>query len=156
VLPGAGTSNNFMDSLNDVAGKLDQIHFEEIGNNLNHLLTTADKMISGPDMQQSLRDLSTAMSNAADLSRKANANMTPALEKLPDVSNQLRSAVTHANELFSGLQSGYGDGSDFQRDSKRVLDQANDAARSIRLLADYLERHPEALLNGKSPEKPKP
>jgi paraquat-inducible protein B len=26
------------------------------------------------------------------------------------------------------------------------------AARSLRVLADYLERHPEALIRGKSPE----
>jgi hypothetical protein len=29
------------------------------------------------------------------------------------------------------------------------MDEVNDAARSIRLLADFLDRHPEALLNGK-------
>jgi len=107
-------------------------------------------------MQQTIHNLSIAMANAADLTRKANANMTPALQRLPEISSQLQSAVDHANHLFGGLQSSYGDGSDFQRDAKRTLDQANDAARSIRLLADFLERHPEALLTGKQNEKDKP
>ena len=31
-----------------------------------------------------------------------------------------------------------------------TLDEVNRAARSLRVLADYLERHPEALLRGKS------
>ncbi len=30
-----------------------------------------------------------------------------------------------------------------------LLSQLADAAQSIRLLADYLERHPEALISGK-------
>ena len=35
----------------------------------------------------------------------------------------------------------------------RALEQIAEASRSIRFLADYLERHPEALLRGKSPAK---
>jgi len=35
----------------------------------------------------------------------------------------------------------------------RTLDQIAELSRSIRILADYLERHPEALLRGKSPAK---
>jgi paraquat-inducible protein B len=34
-----------------------------------------------------------------------------------------------------------------------ALRGVNDAARSLRSLADYLDRHPEALIKGKSPEK---
>ena len=34
-------------------------------------------------------------------------------------------------------------------DLKRVLRDLADAARSIRVLADYLERHPDALIYGK-------
>jgi paraquat-inducible protein B len=35
----------------------------------------------------------------------------------------------------------------------RTLEQITELSRSIRVLADYLERHPEALLRGKSPAK---
>jgi paraquat-inducible protein B len=35
----------------------------------------------------------------------------------------------------------------------RTLEQIAELSRSIRVLADYLERHPEALLRGKSPAK---
>ena len=156
VIPSAGSSDNAMDALSDVANKLNQIPFDDIGQNLSHLISHADKLIDGEEMQQTVHNLSIAMANAADLSRKANTNMTPVLQKLPDISAQLQSAVSQANQLFTSLQTHYGDGSDFNSDAKRVLDQVTDAARSIRLLADYLERHPEALLNGKSPEKAKP
>ena len=37
-------------------------------------------------------------------------------------------------------------------DLLRTLTELKDAARSIRVLADYLERHPEALLKGKPQE----
>jgi paraquat-inducible protein B len=35
------------------------------------------------------------------------------------------------------------------RDLQETLRELSDAARSLRVLADYLERHPEALLRGK-------
>ncbi len=38
-------------------------------------------------------------------------------------------------------------------DISRTLEQIAELSRSIRVLADYLERHPEALLRGKSPAK---
>jgi paraquat-inducible protein B len=155
VVPSTGSADNIMDAVADIANKLNQIPFDQIGQNLNHLIGNADKMIAGPEIRKTMHDLSTAMANAADLSQKANVNMTPALQRLPDISAQLQSAVAQANQLFSGLQSTYGTGSDFNDSAKRTLDQVNDAARSIRLLADYLERHPEALLSGKSYEKDK-
>ena len=34
-----------------------------------------------------------------------------------------------------------------------TLQELKDAARSLRLMADYLERHPEALLSGKKGSK---
>ena len=40
-------------------------------------------------------------------------------------------------------------GSIFKRDLTRLMGQAEDALRSVRVLSDYLEQHPEALIQGK-------
>ena len=37
-----------------------------------------------------------------------------------------------------------------QRELERAMTQVGDTARSIRLLADFLDRHPEALVRGRS------
>ena len=41
-----------------------------------------------------------------------------------------------------------------QQALREALEQLSRSARSLRQLTDYLERHPEALLRGKSEEKP--
>ena len=157
VLPGqSGGFDNLTGALSDVASKLDQIPFEEIGKNLDHLLASANQTVGGPEMHQAVHSLAMTLANAEDLSRDAKQNLTPALQRLPEISAQLQSAVAQANAFMASVNTGYGQDSDFQRSTKRVLDEANDAARSIRLLADYLERHPEALVEGKKPEKSKP
>jgi paraquat-inducible protein B len=41
-----------------------------------------------------------------------------------------------------------------QRNFERTMDEIASAARSIRLLADYLHRHPEGVVRGRTEEAP--
>jgi paraquat-inducible protein B len=45
-----------------------------------------------------------------------------------------------------------GEGGDEAGGLPETIRQLNEAARSIRTLTDYLDRHPEALIRGKRPE----
>ena len=49
-----GGVENVADALGDVAAKLDQIPFDEIGQHLNHLLASADQTIGGPEMHRAV------------------------------------------------------------------------------------------------------
>lgn len=137
-----------MDAVGDITAKLDSIPFEDIGRNLNNLLRSADRTVGGPDLQNALRNLSTTLADIQRLVRHADAGLEPALQRLPQISADLQNAVSRANTLLG--EGGYGGNSDFQRNVERLLDQVNDAARSIRLLADFLDRHPEALIRGRT------
>ncbi len=55
----------------------------------------------------------------------------------------LNQTLTGVNQTLSGVD----------QELPNALRGVNDAARSLRSLADYLDRHPEALIKGKSPEK---
>ncbi|MDP9128698.1 MAG: MlaD family protein, partial [Pseudomonadota bacterium] len=157
VLPGqAGGMDHLTEAVGDIAGKLNQIPFEEIGAHLNHLMSAADRAFGGPELQQAIHSLAVTLANAEDISKTAKTSLAPALQKLPGISAQLQDAVRQANAFMASVNSGYGDESDFQHNAQRVMNEVNDAARSIRLLADFLERHPEALIKGKSSEGTKP
>jgi paraquat-inducible protein B len=149
VLPSqAGGLDNITTSISDIATKLDQIPFDQIGQSLNNTLHSIDRTVSGPDVQNALRSLSATLSDVQHLVRKADTGLTPVLQKLPRISQDLQQAVARANAALG--EGGYGGNSDFQRNIGRLLEQVNDAARSIRLLADFLDRHPEALIKGRS------
>ena len=47
-----------------------------------------------------------------------------------------------------------GAGAPGQVELRNAMQELGRAARSLRLLADFLERHPEALIRGKTPEPP--
>ena len=149
VLPGEGGGiDNITVALGRVAAKLEQIPFDDIGKNLDATLRSVQTTIGGEDMQNAVHQLSLTMNDVHKLVKDADNGLTPALARLPAIADQLQQAVANANQAFSG--SGYGANSDFQRNATRLMQQVSEAMRSLRLLADFLDRHPEALIRGRS------
>ena len=144
----SGGLDGITTSLADITAKLDKIPIEDIGQNVSNLLKSANRVVSGPDVQDALRNLSATLADVRHLVRNADHGMTPVLARLPQISDDLQRAIHHADALLG--ESGYGGNSDFSRNMSRLLDQVNEAARSIRLLADFLDRHPEALIRGRT------
>jgi paraquat-inducible protein B len=134
-------------SASEVASSLSRIPFGEIGVNLNRTLATVDRMVGSPELGGALTSLDATFKEVRALVQRAEAGLTPALARLPAISERLEHAVEQADALFG--RSGYGSNSTAQRNLERMMDQIGDAARSIRLLADYLNRHPESVLSGR-------
>ena len=148
VLPSqAGGLDNVTTAISDIASKLDAIPFDEIGRSLANTLHGADRTINGPDLQAAIHDLAGTLAAIHELAQHANQGLAPVMRKLPHLSDELQQSVERANAILG--EGGYGANSDFQRDMARLLDEAGEAARSVRLLTDYLERHPEALIKGR-------
>ncbi|HEX3771213.1 MAG TPA: MlaD family protein [Polyangiaceae bacterium] len=125
VVPGDGAGmDSLTSSMSDVAHKVDKIPFEQIGTNLNMTLASFQHLATQID-----------------------ASATPALQRLPALVDGMSKMVENANGALGS--SGYGQNSEFEHGMKRVMDQVGDAARSFRSLADYLDRHPEALIRGR-------
>jgi len=140
--------NDLSAQLSNVASKVNQIPFDRMGRDLSRTLRHVDEAVSGPELKRSLQSLDAALSDLRELSRQARADVTPVLERLPQIAQQLQQASESASSMLGS--SGYGHNSDFQRGATRLMEQLGEAARSIRLLAETLDRHPESILVGKS------
>ncbi len=130
----AGGLDSITTSLANVARKLSALPLDQIAGNLN----------------DTLRGVSQTLATAQAVVRKIDTDSAPLLERLPAIAQGLQAAVDHAGRLASSADNGYGANSSFRRDLGRLLSEAGDTARSVRLLADYLDQHPEALIRGRS------
>lgn len=134
VLPSQGGGlDNILVAASDIAGKLDRLPLDQIGQNLNN----------------ALRSASGAMNSVQDLVKRTDAGLTPTLRRLPEITASLQDAAAKAGRTFGSIEASYGNNSQFQRELERAMVQVGDTARSIRLLADFLDRHPEALVRGR-------
>ena len=135
VIPSAGGGiDNILLAVSNISSKLDRLPLDEIGQNLNG----------------TLRGAAGAMASVQELARKAETGLSPVLSKLPAVITALQDAVTRAGRTFGSIENSYGRDSQFNRELERAMVQVGDTARSIRLLADFLDRHPEALVRGRA------
>jgi paraquat-inducible protein B len=151
VLPSQGGGlDNIMASLSDVTTKLSKIPFDALGSNLNKLLVTANGTIGGPEVKQSLTSLSATLKDVQQLVKNTNDGLAPTLKALPGLTKSLQTTLHAATSTLGQVGRGYGSDSDFQRNLEQLMDQANGALRSIKLLADFLDRHPEALILGRT------
>ena len=106
--------------------------------------------MNGPELTQSLVSLRAALASVEDLAKQLDQGLAPAVRQLPGIASGLQGTVTQANRLLLSADRGYGEHSRFSRDVDRLMQQLNDAARSLRILADLLTRHPEALVRGRT------
>jgi paraquat-inducible protein B len=61
----------------------------------------------------------------------------------------MRGTLTNADHLLHNANTLVEPDSELNTKLINLLEQGGDAARALRILADYLERHPEALIHGK-------
>ena len=64
----------------------------------------------------------------------------------------MRGTLTNADQLLGNASAFVAPDSLFNAELNNLLQQGGGAARSLRVLMDYLERHPEALIRGKTGE----
>jgi paraquat-inducible protein B len=68
---------------------------------------------------------------------------------LPEITR----SMTQIQKSLADIEKGYGKDSSTNQELRKALDEIREAARSIRVLTEYLQRHPESLLRGKSEEE---
>ncbi len=142
----AGGLTGITDSLSTVADKLAALPIEQIGDNLNDLLAHADATVGGPEVKQSLVELNHTLASLRRLTDNADHDLTPVLQRLPAIADDLQQTVGNANTALAA----YGGNSDFHNSLRQTLSQLSETARSIRSLVDYLNRHPSSLIFGRS------
>ncbi len=124
-----GNLEQFQTMLMQVVQKLDRIPFEEL---------------SG-DARRSLQSLETALKSADRLLKNVDTVVPETRLMLEDA----RKTLNEADRALAGARQTLSADAPLQRDLRESLREVSRAAQSLRVLADYLERHPEALISGK-------
>ncbi|WAC09078.1 MAG: MlaD family protein [Thermodesulfobacteriota bacterium] len=114
---------------------------QDLQNKINSILAKIDKM----PLEAIGVNLKKLIATTDQTLKRADTEITPELKTvLEDLKRVLES--TNANLV--------GKDTPVQQDLRDALQEMTRAAQAIRVFTDYLERHPEALIRGKTKEKP--
>jgi len=117
-----------------IVAKLDKLPYEAIGTDVTKVLVT---------LNQTLQDASKAVN-------RIDADVTPELKMIV---GELRGTISSADGVLKSTDATLvGKDAPAQQDLRDALQEIARTARSLRVLTDYLERHPEALIRGKVEE----
>ena len=148
--PSAPGSSNLADITAKAAvflNKLDAVPLEDIGANLNRIIGNLDRLTSAPELKDSLTHLHSTLTSIDKLLQDVQPQIGPLIGKLNDAVAELSGTATALRQI---AESG---GPSEDASLPEAIRQITEAARSIKTLTDYLDRHPEALIRGKRPEK---
>ena len=122
--------------LTNIVNKLDKLPLEAIGDDLRKTLVSLD---------QTLKDAGKAVN-------RIDGEVTPGLKTTLD---DLRGTLGVVDRVLKNTDATLvGKDAPAQQELRDALQEITRAARSLRVLADYLERHPDSVIWGKSETKP--
>jgi paraquat-inducible protein B len=96
------------------------------------------------ELRQAVQSLDAALKSVDKTSRSVDAEIVPELKAMLEEARKTLGAAKQTLSADAPLQS----------DLRDTLRELSKAAQSLRVLTDYLERNPEALLRGKEGDKP--
>jgi paraquat-inducible protein B len=130
-------------SVTRIINNLEKMPLEQISNNLQETIQGANKLINSAELYGTIEALNLTLKQTQKLAQNINKSLMPeAIATLKQTRDSLVPAK-HALESVSPVTP----------DLQQTLVEITRAARAIRSLADYLERHPNALLYGKQMQR---
>jgi paraquat-inducible protein B len=98
-------------------------------------------------------DVDQVLKDAQSLMRNVNSHVDPLANSIQKTTEAARPALNEIERAFANIAALTGKGSEERKQLDRTLKELQGAARSIKVWAEYLERHPEALIRGKGKSK---
>ena len=125
-----------------IVTRVDKLPLDAIANRLLDVAKQVDALVASPKLADAIAQLDAALAQIHTLA----ATSGPKLDKLTDslrrTADRLDETVESANRVVGSTTSQYG--------LATAMREVTEAARSIRDLAGYLDRHPEAVIHGRN------
>lgn len=126
----------------DVRAQLSDLDLQSVRQQINALLEDTRTLVASPEIKTMLSDLSEALASFNKISSSVAGNADGTLTQLNRTLSEIEATTLRAKAWMDPSSVLY-------NEALEAMAQISDAARSMRILAEYLERNPNALITGK-------
>jgi paraquat-inducible protein B len=117
----------------------------QILQSLHRILRHIDRATAGPELSHAMKELDRTLTHLDQITGEVEPQIQPLIASL-------RHSAAAAQRTLEQAGNVLGSNAAQATDLPRLMQELTDAARSVKALADYLDRHPEALIRGKKEE----
>lgn len=133
-------------TLREAMDAIRKLPLKEIADNLSTAVAGLNELVNDPELRAAVGELRGALGEIRELASKTNRQLGPLLA-------EARSTLEGADEAAQSLKALVAPESPLQYQLSEALREVSNAARSVRALADQLDRQPDSLIFGRGGEK---
>ncbi len=163
--------------LEELTKTLENLPLKDIITKLDLTIDGIQKLVNSPETKESVESLNHTLKDTRKLVQNINDKIDPLMESITKTSDAAHDALVQTKNTMSAIEvdakellqsakgtiktteatlkqaertlAAFSGDSRFAYELSNTLSELSGAARSMRVLSEYLERHPEALLTGK-------
>lgn len=137
--------------LTALSKQLTSLPLTQIADNVRALTAQLRRLVSSPQLRDSIAHLDRTLAALEQTARQAGPQVAPTLISLRHTAAQLRGIAKQIDATAEAARRTLGASPAAPSGNvQQTLNELAGAARAIRSLANYLDRHPEALLRGRA------
>ncbi|MGW8187269.1 MAG: PqiB family protein [Desulfobacterales bacterium] len=125
--------------VSQILTKIDSLPFEQIGKDLSETLRSTKRLVGTPEFQEAAQNLDSVLKEMRLFVSELRTGVTP----------EIAATLTRTQKAIAQVETALGSEAPLQVNLNSALQELTAAARALRSLANYLERHPESLIYGK-------
>ncbi len=133
-------------SIADFINRINRVPIERIAQNALQTTHNLATLTSSPKLRDAIVQLDAALRQIHGVTAKAGPQVPALIKSLRRAAADLDGTAKSADHLVSGTAT--------QNGLTNTVEEITEAARAVRSLADYLDRHPEALIRGRGEGNP--
>jgi paraquat-inducible protein B len=101
-------------------------------------------------LDQTLLDVRAGIGDARELIASVDESATPLMSKIQNATESAQIALEQANQTLKSLEQIAEEGTQLRYEVSATLREISAASRSVRVLSDFIEQHPDAVLRGRA------
>ncbi len=136
--------------LDSVKEAIDDVRFAEISDDIIEAVDSITTMAKSEKIGETVDNLNEALVEFRRLAGKVESKIDPVLESADETNKKLQLALEKVSDTVDQLRYAFEPESSFRHEIETALTELAEAAESARMLVEFLERNPKALLTGKS------
>lgn len=129
-----------------IVNRIEKVPIKRITQNVLEITQHAAALTASPKLQDAIVQLDAALRQIHQTTAKAGPQVGPLIVRLKRAAGDLEDTANSANRLMSGTAT--------QTGLTNTAQEIRQAARAVRSLANYLDRHPAALIRGRGGDAP--